>query len=103
MGIEPIGLLTRRLIDGLYQVWGKHRVPLAIDKPRKDGAFIAPLAEIFDGSGPHADVATAILGVVGVVRTDDIGTELPRLVRVLKHTGFAVGQVFPQREIRVLR
>jgi hypothetical protein len=37
------------------------------------------------------------------VGTDDIGTILARMVRVLEYTRLTVWQVFPQGQIRVLR
>ena len=100
--IEPIGLLARGLVHHLHQVGGKHRIPLAIDIVREDRTLVAPLRQVFHWSRPHPDVVTTILGKVGVVRANDIGSHLARMVRVFKHTGFAVGHMLPQRQIRVL-
>ena len=103
VGIEVIGLLTCGLVFHFHQIGGKHRIPLAVNVMREDRAFVAPLAQILNGSRPHADIATAVSGVVGVVRANDIGSELARLVRILEHTGFAIRQMLPKGQIRVLR
>ena len=100
--IEIIGLLARGLVLYLHQIRGEHRVPLAVDIPSEDRTFVAPLGEIFDGCRPHTDITTTIGGIVRVVRSDDISTELARLIRILEDTGFTVGHMLPQREIRIL-
>ena len=100
--IEPVGLLASLAVNGLHEVGGIHRVPLPVDKPGEDGAFVAPLTEVFDGCRPHTDVVAAVLVVVYVVRANQVGTQLPRIVRVFKHAGFAIGNMFPQRQIGVL-
>ena len=100
--IEPVGLLACLAVGGHHQVGGIHRVPLSVDEPREYGAFVAPLREVLDGCRPHTDVVAAVLRVVCVVRADDVGTQLSRLVGVFKHAGLAVGQMFPQRQIGIL-
>ena len=102
VGIQPVGLLARSLVLHFHQVGGKHRVPLAIDEPRKDGTLVAPLAQVFHRSRPHADIGTAVGRICNVVRTDDVRTQLTGVVGVFKHAGLAVGQVLPQGQIRVL-
>ncbi len=39
---------------------------------------------------------------MGVVRADDIGTQLAGIVGILEHAGFTVGQMFPQRQVGIL-
>ena len=103
MRIEEIGLLACGLVFHLHEVRREHRVPLTINIPSEDRTFVAPLGEILDGGRPHTDITTAIGGIVGIVRTDDVGTQLTRIIGILKHTGLTVRHMFPQREIRVLR
>ena len=102
VGIEVVGLLARSLVFHFHQIGGKHRIPLAVNVMREDRAFVAPLGEILDGSRPHADVAAAIGRIVGVVRADDVGAQLTWVVGVFEYAGFAIGQMLPEREIRVL-
>ena len=103
MGIEVIGLLTCGLILHFDEVWGEHRIPLTVYIPSKDRTFVAPLGEILNGSRPHADITTAIGGIVRIVRADDIGTQLTGIVGILKHTRLTIRHMLPQREIRILR
>ena len=102
VGIEPVGLLARLAVGGTHEVGGEHGVPLSVDEPREDRAFVAPLGEILDGCRPHADVGAAVGGVGHVVRADDVGTQLAGLVGVFKHAGLAVGQMLPQGQVGVL-
>ena len=103
VGIEVIGLLACDLILHFDEVWREHRVPLTVDIPSEDRTFVAPLGKIFDGGRPHTDITTAIGGIVGIVRTDDVGAQFTGIIGILKHTGLTVRHMFPQREIRVLR
>ena len=102
MRIEVIGLLTCGLILYFDKIRGKHRVPLTINIPSEDRTFVAPLGEILDGGRPHTDITTAIGGIVGIVRTDDVGTQFTGIIGILKHTGLTVRHMLPQREIRIL-
>ena len=100
--IEPISLLTRHTVNSFHQVRSKHRVPLTTDEPLENGTLVAPLRQVLNGCRPHTDVGTAVGSVSHIVRTNDVSAELTRLVRVLKHTRFAVRQMFPKRQIRIL-
>ena len=102
VGIEPVGLLARSTVGGADKVGGIHRVPLSVDKPCEDRTFVTPLGEILYRCRPCADVRTAVGRVVYIVRADDVGAQLAGVVRILKHTGFAIGHMLPQREVRVL-
>ena len=102
MRIEIVSFFTCLLILHLYQVGSIHRVPLSIYIIGEDRTLVAPLAQILNGSRPHADIRTTIGGVVDIVRTNDIGTVLPGVIRIFKHTGFAIWHMLPQREIRIL-
>ena len=100
--IEPIRLLACRLVLHLNKVWSVHRVPTAIDEVREDGALVAPLREVLHRSRPHTDVVAAVFGIVCVVRANDVGTQLPWVVRVLEDTRLTVWEMLPQGEIGVL-
>jgi hypothetical protein len=102
MRIEVVGFLTSRSVSHLHEVRGKHSIPLTINIVGKDRALVAPLGKILDRGTPHANIGTTIGAVGDVVRTDDVGTILTRIVRVLKHTGFTIGEMFPQRKVRIL-
>jgi hypothetical protein len=102
VGIEVVGLFTGGLIFHLDEVGGIHRVPLSVDEPREDGAFVTPLGEILYGSRPHTDIGATIGGVIHIVRADDIGAQLTGVVGILEYTGLTIGYMLPQREVRVL-
>jgi hypothetical protein len=102
MGIEVVGFLTSRPILYLHEVGSKHGIPLTINIVGKDRALVAPLGKILDRGTPHANIGTTIGAIGDVVRTDDVGTILTRIIGVLKHTGLTIGEVFPQREVRIL-
>ena len=102
VGIEPVGLLACIGVFYLYQIGSIHGVPTSIYVVRENGAFVAPLRKVLDGSRPHADIVAAVFRVVGVVRTNDVGTQLTWVVGVFKHTGFAIGNMLPEGEVRVL-
>ena len=50
VGIEVVGFLTGGSVLHFHKVGSIHRVPLSVDKPGEDRAFIAPLTQILDGS-----------------------------------------------------
>ena len=60
VGIEIIGFLACSLVLHFDEVGGVHRVPLSIDEPREDRAFVAPLAQVLHGSRPHTDIGAAV-------------------------------------------
>ena len=101
--VQVIRLLSRRAVSHLHEVGRVHRVPLAVHEPGEEDALVAPLAQVLHRGRPHADVAAAVGGIGEVVRADDVRPVLPGLVGILENAGLAVGEMLPQRQIRVLR
>ena len=100
--VQVIGLLSRGTVTNLHEVRSVHRVPLAVHEPREEDALVPPLAQVLHRGRPHADVAAAVRRIGEVVRADDVRAVLSRLVGIFEHTGFSVGKVLPERQIRVL-
>ena len=103
VGEEPVGLLARR-VGGHRYIRGKEYVgslgrveglTLGVLVDHKDGAVVAPMAEVFHRGRPHHLVATAVHRHQIVVRAIDIDALLAGVVGILEHVGLAVGDVFP--------
>ena len=77
------------------------RLTLGVFVHHEDGAVEAPMIQILYRSRPYHLVATAVHRYQVVVRTIDIHALLAGLVRILKHVGFAVGDMLPEGQIGV--
>ena len=100
--VQVIGLLSCDAVTDLHQVRSIHGVPLAVHEPGEKDSLVPPLAQVLHRRGPHADVAAAVGRVSEVMGADDVRAVLSRLVGIFENTGFTVGKVLPERQVRVL-
>ena len=109
VGIEVIGLFAigsghQRHVGSEEHIGGTRRVEgfaLGVSVHLEDLAVVAPLAHVFDRSRPHHEFASAVVGDAAVVRPIDIDPLFARLVGIFKHVRFAVGNMFPERQIGI--
>ena len=109
VGEEVVGLLAVlvrhqrhvRRIEHVSRSGRVERLPVAVLVHHENLAVVAPLAQVLHGGRPHHLVASAVGVYEVVVGAVDVDAVLARLVRVFKHIGLTVGNVFPEGHVGV--
>ena len=109
VGVQVIGLLAVRgdlfhdigCVEDVPLAVGVEGIAVGVQAGLEDHTVVAPVQQVVHRGGPDHLVAAAVRRDLDVVRAVDIDAVLSRVVGILKHVGFAVGDVFPEGKIRI--
>ena len=109
IGEEIVGFLTRAVchqgnIWGIQHICRSCRVEglaLGILVNHEDNPVVTPVVQTVNRSRPYHLISSTILILQVIVRTIDIDALLTRLIGILKHIGFSIGNMFPKGKVRI--